>query len=499
MKGGDNANVIAAAAPAPVIPGIPVLPHAGTGQPSLNTTNVSANTSISSKGNGSPGLNSGPYSNLGAEIVNSGGYDLLRFNMAPSASVITNQDTLSYMDGGLSTGATTGTGGLFGALFRGIAGSSILQNSVVNPTSNTLKMILSPLLQGSIVQVDIQAGETWRFADKSFIAATPNLVVSGNINIFSNFRMMFVGENLTYTTVSASQGTAGTVWVSSYGAVEKHEINMGTGSTVPLFINNGCFMGMLDNDGVVDFWNDYVSVGTANGFFSAMFTQLGWIMKIQDTNPPRRPGPLKVTVLTQSLNPHNLEKYIANIAQKTVSKMIPQGMTVQGTSFLTSGIGPSANPSVLGMATMGLAGAAAVPAATQMSSAIPGLYLGLQPGQQLTSTAPVVNVATQPLQQPAVNTTQPTMNTTQPTMNTAQPAVNTAQPTMNIFQPTMNISEPMMNTTQPIMNTTQPIMNTLQPTMNWSGNNRKQEGFTFGGATRRRRRARLNRNRTQKR
>jgi uncharacterized protein (AIM24 family) len=402
MRGGENTG---AAPPAPAVPGVPVLRHAGTGQPDANTTNVGNNASVSSKGTGSSGLTSGPYANLGAEVVNSNGYDILRFNMAPTASVITNQDTVSYMDGGLSTGATTGTGGLFAAFFRGIAGSSVLQNSVVNPTSNTLKMVLSPMLQGSIIQVDIQAGETWRFADKAFIAATPNLAVSGNINIFSNFRMMFVGENLTYTTVSASQGTAGTVWVSSYGAIEKHEINMGTGSTVPLFINNGCFLGMLDNDGVINFWNDYVSVGTANGFFSAMFTQLGWMMKIQDTTPPRRPGPVKVTVLTQSLNPHNLEKYIANIARKTMESM----RQPSSSGFLTSGVGPRANPSVLGMAAAGLAGAAAV---------------APQGPMQMTSVIPGVNLSV-PQPQPAVNTLQPT----EPTMN-SQPVMN-SEPVMN--------------------------------------------------------------------
>jgi uncharacterized protein (AIM24 family) len=197
-------------------------------------------------------------------------------------------------------------------------------------------MVLSPLTQGSVVQIDVKPGETWRFADKSFIACTPNLNVSGNINIFSNFRMMFVGENLTYTTVSADQGSAGSIWISCYGAVEKHEINMGSGSSVPLFINNGCFLGMIDHDASHNYWENYVSVGTANGLFSAMFTQLGWVMKIQDTTPSR--GAAKCLVLTQSLNPHNLEKYIASIAQTVVEK----NKTPQGASFLTSGVGQTA-------------------------------------------------------------------------------------------------------------------------------------------------------------
>ena len=189
-----------AEAPAPAKAGVPVPASAGTGKPDINTEKVKANSAISSSGRTTDaGVKSGPFQNLGAEIVSLGGYDTLQFKMAPASSVITNQETMSYMDGGLSTSATLGSGGIFGSFFRGITGASVLQNAVSNPTSNTLRMVLSPLIQGSIVQIDIAPGETWRFADKSFMACTPNMNVSGNINIFSYFRMMFVGENLTYT------------------------------------------------------------------------------------------------------------------------------------------------------------------------------------------------------------------------------------------------------------------------------------------------------------
>jgi hypothetical protein len=224
---------------------------------------------------------------------------------------------MSYMDGGLETGAGVGNGGIFGALLRGVTGSSVLQNTVTNKTNTPRRLVLSPLLQGSIVQVNVRAGETWRFADRSFLACTPNLTVSGNINIFSNFRLSFVGQGLTYTTITAKD-TDGVAWVTAHGACEFHELTMGQGSSIPLFINNGCFLGMLDNDGKINFWNDYASVGTPNSMFSAVFTQLGFVMKIQDTKFPTRPA--RCVVLTQSLNPHNLEHYIRKIAERVVSE-----------------------------------------------------------------------------------------------------------------------------------------------------------------------------------
>jgi uncharacterized protein (AIM24 family) len=382
---------------------VPVPESAGTGAPAANAKNLAPNTAVSSSGTTEAGITKGPFANLGATIENHGGFDILKFNISPGASVITNQETMSYMDGGLSTNATTGSGGIFSAIFRGITGASVLQNAVVNPTQNVLKMVLSPLLQGSVVQVDIKPGETWRFADKSFIAATPNMNVSGNINIFSNFRMMFIGENLTYTTVSADQGTAGTVWISAYGAVEKHDIAMGTGSSVPLFINNGCFLGMIDHDSTHNYWNDYVSVGTANGMFSAMFTQLGWVMKIQDSQMNK--GQVNCTVLTQSLNPHNLEKYIANIAQKVVEK----SKSSQGSSFLHSGMGTTASAAVLGTAAASSAtsssAASAAMAATNSTQA-PTQSINMNPmGSTTSNSAPSSNAAPSSNEAPSSNST----------------------------------------------------------------------------------------------
>lgn len=333
-------------AEAPVVP-VPVVQiplTAGEGNSTVKTQDVPKNSAVSSSENIDKSGVTGLYKNLGADIKNINGFDVLNFSMAPGTSLITNQETMSYMDGGLVTEAQLGDGGIWGGIKRGLAGSSVLQNMVSNPTTSVRKITLSPLLHGSVVQIDIKSGETWRFSDKSFIACTPNLTVSGNLNIFKNFRLIFVGENLVYTTVKADKGTEGTVWVSSFGGIVKHDMDMGTADTVPLFINNGCFLGMLENNGIIDFWDDYVDVGTAHGLFSAMFTQLGWVMKIQDTNPPKHAGPVRCTVLTQSLNPHNFERYIANIAKQTTSS---------NTSVLTSGYGSGQGGVILGSAAVG--------------------------------------------------------------------------------------------------------------------------------------------------
>lgn len=257
----------------------------------------------------------GPYSNLGAVVENNNGYTMLKFNISPGSSVVTNQHTLSYMDGGLSTGASV-RGSLWNSLKRAFSGSSFLQNVVVNNTQNNLKLVLSPLLQGSIITIKIKAGETWRFCDKSFMACTPNINVSGNLNIFDNFSVAFMGGNLTYTVLTVKEGI-GYAWVSGYGAIEKHVINMGDSNTIPLYINNGCFLGMLNNSNGIDYWKTYVRVGTSDGIINSVFTSIGLIMKIQDTTPSK--GKIDCIIITQSLNPDNFKRYIRGIVPDSES------------------------------------------------------------------------------------------------------------------------------------------------------------------------------------
>jgi len=260
---------------------------------------------------------SSPFSNIGATIVNKNGYDTLECKLEPGASIITNQDTLCYMEGGIETKATTGSTGIGGMFRRAITGSSFFQNAVINNATTSRKIVLSPLLEGSIVEIVIQPGEMWRFADKTFLACSPNLQVSGNLNIFRNFRMSFINGNLTYVTISAGD-TVGVVWVTGYGGVEKHEITMGENS-IPLLINNGCFLGMLSTKGDIDYWKDYTSITVPGGVYTAFMTKIGFVMKIGDSTPPKRFNPVTCTVYTQTLNPRNLEEYVDRIARKEIA------------------------------------------------------------------------------------------------------------------------------------------------------------------------------------
>jgi hypothetical protein len=281
----------------------------------------------------SPSAPPSEFHELGAEIVNKGGYDLLKFNVHPGAKLFTNQETMSYMDGGLTLKPTLGSG-IFSAFARAFTGSSFIQNALENPTSKPLGITLTPFLQGAIVQVKLNHGDMWRFADKSFMACTGNLKVSGNINVFSNFKSFIGGQGLTYVTVTADAGP-GLVWVSAYGGSEMHEIDV---SNRALYINHGSFLGMLSKSSTVNYWSDYVTVGTTNGIMNAIFTGVGAVMKIQDRTPSIR-GPVTCKVLTQSLDRSHLESYINNLAKVQAQ----QYSFTQGASSSTGSVVSPAN------------------------------------------------------------------------------------------------------------------------------------------------------------
>jgi uncharacterized protein (AIM24 family) len=287
---------------------------------------------------------SGPYSNIGGKIVNKNGYDTLECTLQPGASIITNQDTLCYMQDGIATKATTGTSGISGMFRRAVTESSFFQNAVTNSANSPRKIVFSPLLQGSIVEIVIQAGQTWRFADKTFLACSPNLQVSGNLNIFRNFRMSFATGNLTYVTVSAPKEaeSVGVVWVTGYGGVERHDIQVGPES-IPLLINSGCFLGMLSLDNTVDYWKDYTTLSVPGGVFGAFMTNIGFVMKLGEKDPthPMHSNSTTFTVYTQTLNPRNLEEYVDRIAKRELGNNSSIKTTVAETatkgflSFLT--------------------------------------------------------------------------------------------------------------------------------------------------------------------
>jgi len=254
------------------------------------------------------------YSGLNDEIETINGHNKLNFNLEPNHSIIFEPSTLIHMDGKLILEPTIfSKTGIFAGIKRSITGQSFIDSQVTNKTDNKLKISLCPPLLGTINKIEILPNQIWKFSPSSFIACTNNILVSGNINIFSNFKSAISGQNIVYTEVSTQDGNSGIVWISAHGALEKHEIQVGKNSDT-LLINDGVFLGMLseDKDKNINYWKQYVNIGSANGFFKGLLTGTALMMRIE--NKYNLENDSKCIVYTQSLNIHNLDNYVKSIA-----------------------------------------------------------------------------------------------------------------------------------------------------------------------------------------
>jgi len=272
---------------------------------------------------------------LNDEIETVNGYNRLNFNLEPNSSIIFEPSTMIHMDGRLILEPTIfSKGGIFSAFKRSIAGQSFIDSQITNKTSDKLKLSLCPTLLGTINKIEILPNQVWRFTPSSFIACTNNIIVSGNLNIFSNFKAFMGGQNILYTEVRTHDNNPGIIWISSHGGIEKQEIRMGSEKIV---INDGVFLGMLaeDKNKKINYWNSFVHIGSANGFFKGLLTNSALLLNIHDQY---NNAPLNTTciVYTQSLNIRNLHNFIQLIAQNSLQNYTSD-VPNMGLSLLTGG------------------------------------------------------------------------------------------------------------------------------------------------------------------
>jgi len=259
------------------------------------------------------------------DVVN--GYNILILTLPKDSGIIIEPTMMIHMNGNLNVeGIVLSQDDKFfsklaAGLRRKLTGSSFYNSLITNRTNENLKITLGPHLTGGITKLEILPNEVWKFKPGSFMACTSNLLVSGNLNIFSNFKAAISGQSSIYTEISSNNDEAGTVWVSSYGGIEKHEIQMGDKSE-KLYINDGCFLGMLSENKKenIKYWDHFVSVGSANGFLKGLFTDTALLLKIEDKKLLSENNNRKCKVYTQSLNKGNLENYIRRIGQEKNNK-----------------------------------------------------------------------------------------------------------------------------------------------------------------------------------
>ena len=260
-------------------------------------------------------------------IETKNGTEVVTFQLSPQSSIIIDPGVMIYMDGKLIieptfTSKNKSTLARFGSsIKKAFTGASFIDNQVSNKTDKNLEIALSPKIMGGITKLQILPGQIWKFNPVSFLACTSNIAIIGNINIFSNFKAALGGQNILYIELSTIDETPGYIWVSSYGSIKKHEVVINKDDINKLYINDGNFLGILSEDTKlkINYWNDCVNVGSANGFFKGLLTQSALLLKIQYNKKSKHTEDLKCIVYTQSLNIRNMDAYIANISLTAIN------------------------------------------------------------------------------------------------------------------------------------------------------------------------------------
>jgi uncharacterized protein (AIM24 family) len=261
--------------------------------------------------------------NLDDQIESINGFNVLTITVPPNNSVIIEPSNMIHMNGKLvvepivQSKYDTYLSKLGTGIKRAITGNSFFDNQISNHTNENLKLSVGSLFVGGILKIEVKEDEVWRFTPSSFLACTNNLIVSGNVNILKNLKGALGGQTILYTEVSLKNGNSGTVWISSYGGIQKHELNMGENSE-KLYINDGNFLGMLSLKNKVNYWDKFVNVGSANGFMKGLLTKTALLLKIEDTKSSIENNDKKCIVYTQSLNMRNLNNHISGIVIATV-------------------------------------------------------------------------------------------------------------------------------------------------------------------------------------
>jgi uncharacterized protein (TIGR00266 family) len=158
-----------------------------------------------------------------------------------------------------------------------LSGESLFQSYFVAGDKKNAVLALSTPLPGDIIALPLKEGEGWTLSSGSFLAATPNVEVSGMFK-FNGFISWGNDENMFRTKVKAKDGD-GVVWVETYGHIEKHVLKAGEGLKV-------------DNEGFVACKQDvdYKLVRAGKSLIGSFFSKEGLVMHFQ--------GP--ATIYTQS-------------------------------------------------------------------------------------------------------------------------------------------------------------------------------------------------------
>lgn len=140
----------------------------------------------------------------------------------PGQKVLANAGAMIYMDGTILY-TTKSTGGLFKGLKRSFSGQSMFQDYFeLREGAQSGKVTFAKEVPGSVIHMHMHPGDAWTLSDGAFLVGSSSVQVDTRRG---GFKQSFVGEG--YFLVDIKTEAEGDVWMASYGAIERHELQAG--------------------------------------------------------------------------------------------------------------------------------------------------------------------------------------------------------------------------------------------------------------------------------
>lgn len=182
--------------------------------------------------------------NVNWRLIGASGNTSLEISLKKDQSIFADGGTMVYMDSALKVEtrmSAKGSKGVFGAFGLAVGRSLSGENLFVNYYTGTdeskpQKVVLGIPLPGDFVMLNLQPGTGWKLSQGSFVACSTSVQVSGKANLTG-----FIGvgqDEGGFLTYVSSKDDVGSVWISAYGTIEKHELQDGE----KIVVNNEHFL-----------------------------------------------------------------------------------------------------------------------------------------------------------------------------------------------------------------------------------------------------------------
>jgi len=159
--------------------------------------------------------------------------------LKPGQSILLEGGAMQYMLGPVEHKGIK-MQGLKSTFMRSLAGESAVMNKYfvppapANGASGTIAFATA--YPGDIVAVPLAANESWYVMNGGFLGSTPNVRISGSINVKAAINP-FSQKDAVPTTMTC-EGSSGTVFLASYGSHRKHVLTAGE----VLKVDSGLFL-----------------------------------------------------------------------------------------------------------------------------------------------------------------------------------------------------------------------------------------------------------------